>query len=77
MSTDPSVLTGGDPAAAAISAVTVNLKLPPFWSDDPELWLSQVDAQFACRRITAQKAKFDYVVSSLMPQLPLRYRIHY
>ncbi len=56
------------PAAADISAVTVNLKLPAFWPSDPEIWFAQVEAQFACRCITAQRSKFDHVISSLAPE---------
>ncbi len=56
------------PAAADISAVTVNLKLPAFWPSDPEIWFAQVEAQFACRRVTAQRSKFDHVISSLAPE---------
>ncbi|KAH7934192.1 hypothetical protein HPB49_022753 [Dermacentor silvarum] len=51
--------------APTVSAV--ELKLPPFWPADPELWFFQVEAQFAALRITADLTRNHHILSSLPP----------
>ena len=50
------------PAVGAVS-----IKLPPFWTDKPEVWFAQVEAQFATRQppITADDTKYNHIISSL------------
>ena len=56
--------------AAALTIAAVSVKLPPFWPQDPEVWLMQVEAQFANKGTTVQKS----VISLLSPDVTMEVR---
>ncbi|XP_037507422.1 uncharacterized protein LOC119383391 [Rhipicephalus sanguineus] len=53
--------------APAISAV--DIRLPAFWTTDPQLWFLQVESQFTARRIATEITKYHHVVASLPPTI--------
>lgn len=48
-------------APAEVSAVAV--KLPPFWTHNPDLWFQRAECQFRLKKITSQQTMFDYVLN--------------
>ena len=44
-------------------------EFPPFWPSDPEVWFAQVEAHFTTCRIPSEKTRFDYVITSLSPDV--------
>ena len=45
-----------------------------FWPSDPELWFTQVEAQFTVKNITLQCTKFAHVVAALSPEAATEFR---
>ena len=43
----------------------VSLKLPAFWTSQPEVWFAQTEAQFNLRAIVADETKYYYVIAAL------------
>ena len=50
----------------------VSLKLPTFWTPQPEVCFAQVEAQFHLRRITTDGTKFFYVLAALHQETATR-----
>ena len=43
----------------------VSLKLPTFWTSQPQVWFAQAEAQFNLRKIVADETKYYHVLSAL------------
>ena len=43
----------------------VSVKLPDFWTEDPDLWFLHAEAAFRNAQITQSKTKFDHIIQKL------------
>ena len=43
----------------------VSVKLPDFWTEDPDLWFLHAEAAFRNAQITQSITKFDHIVQKL------------
>ncbi|XP_070172276.1 uncharacterized protein [Polyergus mexicanus] len=46
-------------------ASRMELRIPPFWPEDPELWFAQLEGQFALSNITDDNTKYAYILSRI------------
>ena len=56
-------------APAAQYVTKVAIKLPDFWSDDPDLWFIHAKSAFRNAQITQSRTKFDRVVQELQKNI--------
>ena len=50
----------------------VSLKLPTFWTAQPEVWFAQTEAQFRLRKIDADETRYYYTVAALDQDTAIR-----
>jgi hypothetical protein len=51
------------PADTSLNSISV--KLPDFWTKEPELWFTQAESNFRRAKITCSLTKYDYVLQRL------------
>lgn len=54
---------------ANTSVARINVKIPPFWKQDPNIWFLQIEAQFRSHGICEDQSKFDIIVSAIEPNI--------
>ena len=64
----------GQLPAQPVHVAPISIRLPNYWSHDPQLWFAQAEAHFANHRITSSKSRFNVVVSSLAPEVAAEVR---
>ena len=60
----PSIMTDRKETSTEFVA-KVSVKLPDFWTKDPNLWLLHAEVAFRNAQITQSKTKFDHIVQKL------------
>lgn len=60
---NPQAVAGNNDNRGRIN--TIQIKIPPFWKADPELWFLQLEAQFSSAGIRADLSKYNQIVGKL------------
>ncbi|KAH7982589.1 hypothetical protein HPB52_006033 [Rhipicephalus sanguineus] len=58
-----------DQASRLQDVSAVQLRLPSFWPQDPQVWLHQVKAQFFLYRNASETTRYYHVASVLPPDV--------
>ena len=58
-------------ADADMRNISATIRLPPFWSTNPEIWFHQAEAQFAINKVRADRHKYDHLIASLPVEVVL------
>ena len=53
---------------------TVYVKLPDFWTEDPDQWFLHAEAAFRNPQITQSKTKFDHIIQKLPQKIMISVR---
>ena len=53
------------PADEQVNIQAATVKLPQFWAENPRLWFSQAESQFALRAVSSSRTKYYHVVAAL------------
>lgn len=61
---EPSAQVPGPSGSAGLSMVTVQMRVPEFWTDMPKLWFAQFESIMAPQK-QSEAVKFDMVVAKL------------
>jgi hypothetical protein len=54
------------PAAGAPPPAIGQIKLPPFWPEDPALWFRLAEGQFALRNVADPVTRYYHVLAALL-----------
>ncbi|KAG0445495.1 hypothetical protein HPB47_014544 [Ixodes persulcatus] len=63
-----------DEATSVDISVVHTLRLPKFWTADPQLWFAQVESQVTTSHIPFQAQRFHHVVAALPPETAVNIR---
>uniref|UniRef100_A0A0L8HF87 DUF7041 domain-containing protein n=1 Tax=Octopus bimaculoides TaxID=37653 RepID=A0A0L8HF87_OCTBM len=61
--------TNNPPVVDTTLQAAISIKVPPFWTHDPPLWLCHIVAQFASSHITSDAACLTHIIGSLSPEI--------